>query len=76
MYPSRIYFGLKVLPIEVHWAQSVWTLRVVLLGNPKKPLLIAKAPVILQTSCIFRLHPQLGCRKGPKKYNADHTNLT
>ena len=32
MYPHSIYMGLKVLPIWVHWAQSIyylgtWTLR-------------------------------------------------
>ena len=34
MYPNSIYMGLKVLPIWVHWAQSIyylgtWTLRVI-----------------------------------------------
>ena len=33
MYPNSIYFGLKVLPIQVHWGHSIyylgtWTLRV------------------------------------------------
>ena len=35
MYPNSIYFGLKVVPIQVLWGQSIyylgtWTLRVII----------------------------------------------
>ena len=40
MYPNSIYFGLKVVPIEVLWGQSIlylstWTLRVTLHRSAK-----------------------------------------
>ena len=57
MYPNSIYFGLKVLPIQVHWGHSIyslgtWTLRAnhthVLLPLHPQPCVALRALEILE----------------------------
>ena len=71
MYPNSIYFGHKVLPMEVHWAQTIcylgtWTVR---------DMKIAKLYVRAPSLASFKRQRHSSSLGTPKVYKASFKGI-